>query len=426
MIDCNSFYASCEQLFRPDLWGKPVVVLSNNDGCVIAASKEAKQLTHIPMFEPVFKIKEQLIKNKVTFFSSNYTLYGEMSQRVMNCLSQFSPEVEVYSIDEAFINLEGMQHLCLHSYGQQIKHTIYKQIGLPVGVGIAPTKVLAKLANKIAKKVEQHQHVYVIDNNYKRIEALKWVKIGDVWGIGKQHAKRLKDVGVFTGYDFTQLPLSWVRKEMTVVGERLWREMRGESSLNFTTLPKKKKGIGTAKSFGQKLEDLERIEEACAYYISEVAEVLRAQQSCASYIQVFVHTNYHSSIDKQYANSVVATMPVPTNNTFALITEARKALRKIYKPGYRYKKVGVNLTGIIPQEYVQGNLFEHPPKISNPNLIKVFDALNMKYGKSTVASAMIGTRISEWELVKKERSPRYTTQWGELLTIGRALKIRSL
>ncbi len=418
MIDCNSFYASCEQVFRPDLWGKPVVVLSNNDGCVIAANKEAKELAHIPMFEPVFKIKDVLLKNNVKFFSSNYTLYGEMSQRVMNILETFSPQVEVYSIDEAFVNLDGLEHLDLKDYGYQIKDTIFKNLGLPVGVGMAPTKVLAKLANKISKKIEKHNHVYVMDTEAKRIEALEWAKIGDIWGIGGKHACRLKNIGVFTGYDFTQLPLSWVRKEMTVVGERLWREMHGESCLDFRTIPKKKKAIGTAKSFGQKLEDLGRIEEACSYYISEVAEVLRAQKSCASYVQVFVITNYHSNVDKQYSKSMLATMPIPTNNTFALITEARKALHKIYKPGYRYKKVGVNLLGIIPQEYVQGNLFETPPKTQNPNLIKVFDAINMKYGKSTVASAMIGTRINEWELIKKERSPRYTTQWGELLAIG--------
>lgn len=418
MVDCNSFYASCEQVFRPDLWGKPVVVLSNNDGCIIAANKEAKALTHLPMFEPVFKIKEALQKNKVKLFSSNYTLYGDMSQRVMNILETFSPQVEVYSIDEAFVDFEGMDYLNLQSYGQQIKETIFKYTGLPVGVGIAPTKVLAKLANKISKKVEKHAHVYIIDSDAKRIEALKWAKVDDVWGIGRKHATRLKNKGVFTAYDFTQLPLAWVRKEMTVVGERLWREMQGESCLDFTVIPKKKKAIGTAKSFGKKLEDLERIEEACAYYISEVAEVLRAQNSCATYVQVFVMTNYYSTVDKQYSKSIVATMPLPTNNTFALITEARKALHKIYQPGYRYKKVGVNLSGIIPQEYVQGNLFTTPPKIQHPNISKVFDALNMKYGKSTVASALIGARVHEWELIKKERSPRYTTQWGELLTLS--------
>lgn len=416
MVDCNSFYASCEQVFRPDLNGKPVVVLSNNDGCIIAANAAAKRLTHIPMFEPLFKIKDTLLKNGVVFFSSNYTLYGDMSQRVMNILSDFSPAVEVYSIDEAFVDVTGIKE-DLENYGTAIKERIYKDTGLPVGVGIAPTKVLAKLANKMAKKIPETNHVFVIDTDAKRLQALQWAKTKDVWGLGKKHVARLEKIGVFSAYQFTQLPLQWVRKEMTVVGERLWRELRGESCIEFSILPKKKKAIGTAKSFGIKLKDLERIEEACAYYISEVAEVLRAQKSCATYIQVFVQTNYFSNSDKQYSNSKTVTMPVPTNDTFALIKEARKALHLIYKPGYRYKKVGVNLTGLIPQEYVQGNLFL-PPKLSDKNLIATFDKLNNKFGKCTVASAMIGTRVSEWELVKKERSKRMTTQWLELLEIA--------
>ncbi|MAZ73438.1 MAG: DNA polymerase V subunit UmuC [Flavobacteriaceae bacterium] len=415
MVDCNSFYASCEQVFRPDLWGKPVVVLSNNDGCIIAANTEAKALTHIAMFEPVFKIKDVLIKNKVIFFSSNYTLYGEMSQRVMNILGDFSPSVEVYSIDEAFVDVLGVTEN-LDAYGTKIKERIFKYTGLPVGVGIAPTKVLAKLANKMAKKIPDTNHVFIIDTEEKRLQALRWAKTKDVWGLGRKHVQRLEKINVFSAYQFTQVPLQWVRKEMTVVGERLWRELRGESCIEFATMPKPKKAIGTAKSFGIKLPDLERIEEACAYYISEVAEVLRAQNSCATYVQVFVMTNYHSNVDKQYSNSKTVTMPIPTNDTFALIKEARKALHLIYKPGYRYKKVGVNLTGLIPQEYVQGNLFL-PSKLNDKNLIRTFDMLNNKYGKSTVASAMTGTRMGEWELIKKERSKRYTTQWRELLKI---------
>lgn len=424
LVDCNSFYACCEQVFRPDLWGKPVVVLSNNDGCVIAANKEAKALTDIPMFEPVFKIKDALKANKVALFSSNYTLYGEMSQRVMNILGTFSPKVEVYSIDEAFVDLSGMTTTSLDAYGHLIKDTILKNTGLPVGVGIAPTKGLAKLANKLSKKIAKHSHVYVIDSEEKRIEALKWCKIGDVWGIGRKHAERLKNIGVFNALQFTKTPLQWVRKEMTVVGERTWRELRGEPCNEFITQPPPKKGIGTAKSFGVKLSDLERIEEACAYYISEVSEILRAQKSCATFVQVFVMTNYFSNLDKQYSNSRTVTLVVPTNDTFKLISAARKALLAIYKPGYQYKKVGVNLTGIIPQEHVQGNLFHQPlsgrqvSKLNNIELIETFDAINQKFGKATISSGLVGTRVAEWELIKKERSPRYTTQWRELLCVS--------
>ncbi len=417
LVDCNSFYASCEQVFRPDLWGKPVVVLSNNDGCVIAANKEAKELTHIPMFEPVFKIKQQLIANGVTFFSSNYTLYGEISQRVMNTLKLFSPRVEVYSIDESFVDLSGFNLTDLTVYGSRIKDTIYKHTGIPTGVGIAPTKVLAKLANRIAKKEPGHNHVFVIATDEARVNVLQRTAIKDVWGIGKQHAKRLQEVGVHTAYQFTQTPLAWVRKEMTVVGERMWRELRGEPCLQMIEIPEPKKGIGTAKSFGKKLKTLDLIEEACSYYISEVSEVLRAQKTCAMYLQVFLHTNQFSAHDKQYRNTQTVTLAVPSNNTFTLITEARKILKEIYKPGYRYKKVGVNLTGIIPEAYVQGNLFESPKNEEHKKLMQLFDELNCKYGKGKVFSGLTGTRRKEWELIKEERSPRYTTQWQELLHI---------
>lgn len=419
LVDCNSFYASCEQVFRPDLWGRPVVVLSNNDGCVIAANKEAKALSEIPMFEPVFKIRKQLNDHKVTLFSSNYTLYGEMSQRVMNILKFFSPQVEIYSIDEAFVDVSGMKYVSLNAYGHRIKETIYQYTGLPVGVGIAPTKVLAKLANKISKKyADVNRNVFCIDTEEKRIKALKWARVKMVWGIGSKHAKRLQNIGVYTAYDFTQLPEEWVRKNMTVVGVRIWNELQGRSCIEFKTMPKPKKGIGTAKSFGKKLEDFGMISEACSYYISEVSEVLRNQKSCATYLQVFLHTNYFSARDKQYSNSITVTLGVPTCDTFTLISEAKRALKAIYKPGYRYKKVGVCLSGIIPREYVQGNLFYHPSRFDKSQLLKTFDALNRKYGKATLFSGLVGTRVKEWELIKEDRSPRYTTQWEELLKVS--------
>jgi DNA polymerase V len=425
LVDCNSFYASCEQVFRPDLWGKPVVVLSNNDGCVIAANKEAKSLADIKMFEPVFKIKDELIKNKVHFFSSNYAFYGEMSQRVMNILHEFTPCVEIYSIDESFLELTGIVESDLTTYGRKIKERVFQYTGLPVGVGIAKTKVLAKLANRIAKKFsEQLQQVYVIDSEEKRIKALKWTKAKDVWGIGKKHAKRLQAINVHTAYDFSKLSPVWVQKHMTVVGLRIWNELNNKPCLDIVEIPKPKKGIGTAKSFGKKLEDPTLIEEVCAYYISEVAEVLRAQQSCASYIQVFMHTNNFSDIDKQYANSITVTLPVATNDTFRLIEAANEGLRKIYRPGYKYKKIGISLSGILPESYVQGNLFHLPGKNTKP-LLDIFDRLNMKYGKATVYSAQCGNRKKEWQLIQEERSPRYTTQWDEILTIN-ASKAKAL
>ncbi len=418
LVDCNSFYASCEAVFRPDLKGKPIVVLSNNDGCVIAANKEAKAMTHIPMYEPIFKIKNQLLTNGVNFFSSNYTLYGEMSQRVINILKTFSPKVEVYSIDESFLDLSTVPRDEIEAHGHKIKDTILQYTGLPVGVGIARTKVLAKVANRMAKKLPDLQHVCVVDSEQSEEELLKWCTIDDVWGIGKQHAKRLKSINVHDAHDFTRLPLAWVRKEMTVVGERLWRELNGEKAIEMVMEPKKKKGIGTAKSFGKKLTDLGLIEEACAFYITEVAEVLRAQGTCASQLTIFLTTNYHSDYDKQYANRITLKLEVPTNSTFILIKEANKALRKIFKLGYRYKKVGVDVTGIVPENEVQGNLFR-PDLNSLSVLSKTVDKLNAKFGKAKVRSSTLGKRMKQWELIKEERSPRYTTQWNELLTVGK-------
>lgn len=414
LVDCNSFYASCEQVFRPDLWGKPVVVLSNNDGCIIAANKEAKALQDITLFEPVYKIKKYLEDRGVTLFSSNYAFYGDMSQRVINTLLNFSPHIEVYSIDESFLDFSGMAIKNFTTYGSQIRDTVYQNTGLPVGVGIAPTKALAKVANRISKKFStQLNNVYVIDTHEKRIKALRWIKVEDIWGIGRKHAKRLKNIGVNTGYDFIQLPATWVKNNMSVVGLRLWNELHGNPCLSLQELPRPKKGIGTAKSFGQKLERLDLIEEACSYYISEVAEVLRAQKSCANYVTIFLNTNYFSQTDKQYHNSITVTLPVATNSTFELIKWAVDGLRQIYREGYRYKKVGVCLTGIIPQHYVQGNLFAMPQKNLQP-LLKTFDNINFKYGKGTVYSGLCGSRKKEWQLICNMRSPRYTTQWKEL------------
>ena len=311
-----------------------------------------------------------------------------------------------------------MRFVDLRQYGASIKETVFRYTGLPVGVGIAPTKVLAKLANRMAKKIEKYEHVCVLDTQAKCIQALKYAELKDIWGIGKKHRERLNKKGIFKAYQFAyEVSLDWVRKNMTVVGERIWRELRGESCLSLETLPRAKKAIGTAKSFGSKLTSLDLIEEACAYYIAEVSEVLRKQKSCAQYIQVFLQTNYHSERDKQYSKSITVTLPTASNNTYILTREAKKALYSIYKTGYRYKKVGVNLSGLIPQEYVQTSLFDAEIPASRTDLMNTIDKINQKFGKSTVSSALVGNRMNQWELIKNDRSPRYTTQWGELLTI---------
>jgi DNA polymerase V len=419
LVDCNSFYASCEQVFRPDLLGKPVVVLSNNDGCVIAATKEAKALAEIPMFEPVFKIKHILEANNVAFFSSNYTLYADMSQRVMETLRTFSALVEEYSIDESFVDVSQYPENKLHEIATKIKDAVFKNTGIPVGVGIAKTKSLSKIANKFAKKIPENKGVYVVDSDEKRSDLLTNTSLKDVWGIGRKHAIRISNTGAKTALDFANMPLPWVRKEMTVVGERLWRELNNHPCLEMTTLPDIKKGIGTAKSFGQKLTDYDLIEEATSYYVAEVADLLRQQGSAATCIEVFLQTNFFSKNENQYFKNIFITLDSPTNNTIKLTKEALSGLRKIYKPGYRYKKVGVHLHHLVSENELQMSLFHEEHKVEDSRLSKAMDVINSKYGKNKVKLATVGNREKEWALIKEHRSPRFTTQWDELLTIGK-------
>lgn len=418
LVDCNSFYASCEQVFRPDLINKPVVVLSNNDGCIIAANKQAKALADIPMFQPVFKIKKLLDDNNVSYFSSNYTLYSDMSRRVMDTLMMFSPRVEEYSIDESFVDLSSMHNTNYDTIAHTIKNTVEKNTGIPVGVGIAKTKSLSKLANKYAKKIAANNNVYVVDTEQKRQYLLKNLKVKDIWGIGKKHVIRLQDKNVNTALDFANMPVAWVRKEMTVIGERLWRELNNVPCLELETVTNAKKGIGTAKSFGFKLTEYSLIEEACSFYVAEVADLLRQQQSLASQIEISLETNQHSAIDKQYRNKIILNLDTPTDSTIKLTKEALKGLQQIFKPGYRYKKVGVNLSHLVHKNEVQTNLFYNPHKSESDAITKLMDNLNGKYGKNKIKLATVGNRSKEWALIKEHRSPRFTTQWGELLTIG--------
>lgn len=422
LVDCNSFYASCEMVFRPDLQGRPVIVLSNNDGCVIAANKEAKELAEMPMFQPIFKIKKFLDEHEVTYFSSNYTLYSDMSRRVMDTLKIFSPLVEEYSIDESFVDLSYNANSNYNQLGRTIKSTVQKNTGIPVGVGIAKTKSLSKLANKFAKKIPAHDDVYVVDSEEKRQHLLRSLKVKDIWGIGKKHAEKLQKHNIQTALEFANLPVAWVRKEMTVIGERLWRELNNEPCLDLVELPGAKQGIGTAKSFGKKLSDYSLIEEACSFYVAEVADLLRQQKSSASQIEISLQTNNQSKTDPQYQNKILITLESPSNSTVKLTKEALKGLKQIYAPGFRYKKVGVNLLHLVPDHEIQTSLFETTLKSESAEITQVIDAMNNKFGKNTVKIGTVGTREKEWELIKEHRSPRFTTQWSELLTIGKLKK----
>lgn len=414
LIDCNNFYASCQRVFEPHLIGKPVVVLSNNDGCVIARSNEAKALG-IPMGAPAFEYKKIFENNNVYVYSSNYALYGDMSSRVMNLLATFSPDIEVYSIDEAFLKFQGFDFFDLQEYGLQIKKTVTKGTGIPISVGFAPTKALAKVANKIAKKYpERTEGVYVIDTDEKRIKALKWTKIEDVWGIGRKHAKRLKLKNINNAYEFTQLHDDWVRKEMAVVGLRLKHELEGKPTLDLET-PKSKKMIATTRSFENMYTKYDDLAERVATYTVSCAEKLRKQDSHCNMIMVFLHTNYFRKDLPQYSRNIVIKSDFPTNSSIELVKYALQGLKAIFQEGYHYKKAGVIVMGLTPVNEAQLSIFNN----SNPKhqpLMAVIDRMNKSIGNNKVKFAN-QSLDRQWKMKQEKLSPRFSTNIKEVITI---------
>lgn len=414
LVDCNNFYASCQRVFEPHLIGKPVVILSNNDGCVIARSNEAKALG-IPMGAPAFQFQKVFDENQIHVYSSNYALYGDMSSRVMNILSKFTPDIEIYSIDEAFLKFDGFERYNLEEYGKEIQKTVTKSTGIPISVGFASTKALAKVANKIAKKFpERTKSVYVIDTEEKRIKALKWTKIEDVWGIGRKHTKRLKAVNVHNAYQFTQLHDDWVRKEMAVVGLRLKHELEGKPTLDLET-PKNKKMIATTRSFEKPLTELSDISERIATFTTSCAEKLRRQNSHCNMIMVFVLTNYFRKDQPQYSRNIVINTDFPTNSTIELNKYAQIGLKAIFKKGYNYKKAGIILMGLTPNNETQLSFFN----TSNPKhqpLMSVVDKLNKSYGSNKIkfGNQSLGR---QWKMKQEKLSPRYTTNINDIITI---------
>ncbi|GAB3533048.1 Y-family DNA polymerase [Pontibacter brevis] len=415
LCDCNNFYASCERVFDPSLNGKPVVVLSNNDGCVIARSNEAKEFG-IQMGEPYFKIRN-LVENKhVHAFSSNYVLYGDMSDRVMHTLSLFTPNVEVYSIDECFLDLGDFYDIDLLSYSWNIKRTVHQWTGIPVSLGVAPTKALAKVANKLAKKSRKANGVLVLTDPYHIQKALEATKIEDVWGIGGQYAKFLKKRNINTAFDFINLSENWVRQHMTIVGVRLLKELRGESCLELEEVAPPKKGICTSRSFGKKVNNFDELQEATASYAAKCAKKLRQQKSCAKLITVFIHTNSFSENDRQYYNSKTICMPVATNSDIELIHYANIALRTIYRDGYWYKKSGVIVTEIVPENQIQLDLLDTVDRDKHAKIMDVIDSMTDRFGRGKVAVATQGVDKA-WLLRSDFKSPCYTTRLSEIQTV---------
>ena len=415
LVDCNNFYASCERVFNPSMVGRPIVVLSNNDGCAIARSQEAKDLG-IKMGAPAFLIKELIEKNNVAVFSSNYTLYGDMSQRVMDTLSGFTPELEIYSIDESFLSLKGFENYNLAEYGCTIKTTVRRNTGIPVCVGIAPTKTLAKLANRFAKK-KTDTGVFVIDNEEKRIYALKETEIGDVWGVGGQYAKFLDKYNIKTAYDFSVAPQHWIKKYMSIVGLRTQKELQGIPCITMELVPPTKQNIATTRSFGEMQTELSPISEAVANFAAACASKLRKQNTCANLLTVFVHTNQFRTDLPQYARNRVMQMPVATNDSTELIKYALIGLKSIFKKGYSYKKAGIIVSGLVPANQITMDLFDSLDREKHKKAMVAIDALNSRFGREKVKVASQGYD-RKWKLRQERLSPCFTTNLNDIITVN--------
>ena len=415
LVDCNNFYASCERIFNPKLINKPIVILSNNDGCVISRSNEAKALG-IPMGAPAFKYDSLFKKNKVYVFSSNFPLYGDMSSRVMNILNGYTPNIEIYSIDEAFLELKGFEKYDLEKYGKEMRNKILKWTGIPVSVGIAPTKALAKVANRISKKFDSKTAgVYVLNSETKRVKALKWLKIEDVWGIGFKHSLRLKNYNINKAYEFTKLPDSWVRKQMSIVGLRLKKELEGESVLSLEENRSPKKTIATTRSFEKNLTNFEDLKERISTFAIFCSEKLRSQKSSCNSIYVFVKSNRHQKDTIQYQNGVVMTLPYASSSSITISKCATEGLRKIYKKGVKYKKSGVIVMGIIPDNKHQLNIFEKEDPKHNV-IMKTLDFIAKKEGVSKIKLASQDLK-KIWKMKQTRLSSRYTTEINEIISL---------
>jgi len=415
LVDCNNFYCSCERVFNPRYEGRPVVVLSNNDGCVIARSNEAKALG-IAMGEPAFKLKELVERHNVAVFSSNYTLYGDMSRRVMNILMGFTPTTEVYSVDEAFLSLDGFELFNLMAYCRHIKDTVHQWTGIPVCVGVAETKTLAKIANRLAKKRLDKGGVYIIQSESEIRDALDATAVEDVWGIGRRYSSMLHSYGVRTALDFAHLDQRWVKRQMGIVGLRILKELNGERCIEMTISEQRKKSITTSRSFGEMVDELYPLSDAVSNFAAKCAYKLRKQGGCARELTVFVATNPFRSDLPQHYDSRIIEFPVATSSSIEIVSYARKLLAEIYRSGYSYKKAGVILSNIILKQEVQGSLFDLIDREKHNHLMKVIDGCNDHIGREKIRLAAQGT-TRKWHLKREHISGCFSTRIDESILV---------
>lgn len=414
LVDVNNFYVSCERVFNPKLEQVPMVVLSNNDGCAVARSAEAKALG-IQMGEPWHKVKDLARRHGVLAYSSNYTLYGDMSQRAVEVLSQFSPHLEVYSVDESFLQIESVLNLypSATEMGQKIRQRMRQWLGLPVCVGMGPTKTLAKLANHMAKKMSQFNGVCDLHSipRTHRVELMSQIDVSEVWGVGRRIAVRLNEMGIHSVLDLRNAKPAEIRKHFNVVLERTCEELRGISCLDLEEVAPDKQQIMSSKSFGQPVLTVSELCEATSAYVERAAQKLRHQQSLASGLYVFLRTNPFDSRAAQYAANYHVSLGVPTDDTRVISDLATQVIKHLYKPGYVYKKAGVMLTGLVPRDAQQADLFTDTARLNkSTQLMKTLDAINGRFGRDSLICASSGFERG-WTMKCSNRSPHYTTDW---------------
>ncbi len=415
LVDCNNFYCACERVFNPRLEGRPVIVLSNNDGCAISRSEEAKKLG-IAMASPAFMMQKLIDEHDVAVFSSNYTLYGDMSRRIMDTLTLFAPKIEWYSIDEAFLDLQDMGRSDLLQLGFSIRKTIRRNLGIPVSVGIAPTKTLAKMANRFAKKHHPDAAVFWAANAALTTEMLSATAVADIWGIGHQHALFLSRSGFKTAADLLHAPEDWIRKNLSVVGLRLLYELRGIPAIAWEEGKPVRKNICTSRSFGNRLGDKNAIGEAMSNYAAACAAKLRSDKSRCRSIQVFIQTNPHKTEEAQYRRSVDIDLERASNHSGEIIKAALQGLDLIFKSGFLYMKCGVTVMDLVPESSVQTSCFDRTDDKKSRRLMQTIDEINGSMGRDILRAATQGFKRS-YKLKAAHLSPRYTTRMAEVLQI---------
>ena len=413
LIDCNAFYVSCERVFNPKLNNRPVVALSNNDGCIISRSKEAKALG-IKMGVPLFKVKDIVEKEKVVVFSSNYTLYADMSRRVMNIISSSSPYTEIYSIDEAFVELSSLP-IDYESYAHQLRQTILQHTGIPVSIGIAPTKTLAKVANHKAKKDDSLNGVCSLVNYNNIDQILELTEVGDVWGVGRRLSKKLINHGIHNAKLLKNCSDSWIRKMMSVNGLKTITELRGISCIPLEEYSMTRKSCCTTRSFGKLLTNLEDIEQAVTTFARRAAERIRSESLAASCVSVFVRTNPFDKKSAYYSNGASRTLSHPTHDSITIIETSLLLTKRIFKNNYQYKKAGVLLSGLCDESEIQETLFEKNYN-QNSDLMSAVDAINYRYGRDTLQMAS-ECKVGNWRQKRENCTRNYTTQIDRLLLV---------